>query len=179
MTIHAAGQFTSIAELLDAPIPDVAAALAARRQTKRREAVLAERGLMLSPLVLLAACGGGGGGSGGGPNPPPPPPAPTITSQPDAASITAGAAPVTGNVLTNDTASSGTLTVSAVAVQGGTAGTVGQALAGTLGTLTVNADGSFTLANPTLTGEYTFAYRLGNVGGTPTAGGTADATVSI
>jgi hypothetical protein len=45
------------------------------------------------------------------------------------------------------------------------------ALAG--GTLTVNADGSFTLATPTTGGNYTFQYRLSN------AGGFSDATVSI
>ncbi len=45
------------------------------------------------------------------------------------------------------------------------------ALAG--GTLTVNSDGSFTLATPTVTGSFTFQYRLTNVSG------TSDATVTI
>lgn len=47
----------------------------------------------------------------------------------------------------------------------------GVALAG--GTLTVNADGSFSLANPTITGDYTFQYRLEN------SAGSDDATVTI
>ena len=45
------------------------------------------------------------------------------------------------------------------------------ALAG--GTLQVNADGSFSLANPTVPGDYSFAYRLTN------AAGTDDAMVTI
>jgi Bacterial Ig domain/Cadherin-like domain len=45
------------------------------------------------------------------------------------------------------------------------------ALAG--GTLTVNANGSFTLTTPTVPGSYTFQYRLTNVSG------TSDATVTI
>lgn len=47
------------------------------------------------------------------------------------------------------------------------------------GTLTVNADGSFSLSAPSQAGVYTFKYRLSNVGGTPSAGGTSDATVTI
>jgi len=41
------------------------------------------------------------------------------------------------------------------------------------GTITVNADGSFTFANPTLTGIYSFNYRITN------AAGTSDGTVFI
>lgn len=146
MNLPFAGRQLSAANFLDAPIPDLAALLRARAAAKRRPAVVAERSLMLSPLVLLAACGGGGGGSGGPGGNPPPPGGPTITAQPDPVAITAGAPPVTGNVLSNDTTTSGTLSVTAVAVQGGAAGTIGQPMTGTLGALTVNADGTFSFA---------------------------------
>jgi hypothetical protein len=49
--------------------------------------------------------------------------------------------------------------------------TASVALAG--GTLTVNADGSFSLTTPTTTGSFTFQYRLTNVAG------SSDATVTI
>jgi VCBS repeat-containing protein len=194
MTVQVAGALTPVAELLDRPIPDIVTVLAARRRAKRRDAVVAERGLMLTPLVLLAACGGGGGG--GGPTlPPPPPPAPTITGQADAIAITAGAAPATGSVLSNDTTTSGTLTVSAVAAAGGTAGQVGTPMTGALGALTINADGTYSFAvaandavralgaGQTGTNTFTYTPSVGSTAGTPqtvtvTVTGVNDAPVA-
>lgn len=96
-------------------------------------------GVGLAPLGLLAACGGGGGASST-------PPPPIFTTRADTATIQAGAQLVTGNVLANDTASSGTLTVTAFAVQNGATGVIGQPLASAFGTLTMAADGAFSFA---------------------------------
>ena len=65
----------------------------------------------------------------------------------DSTHITASAANVTGNLLTNDTDpdAGDTKTVSAIATAN-TAGNVGSALTGTYGSLTVNADGSYSYA---------------------------------
>ena len=67
----------------------------------------------------------------------------------DSTHITASAANVTGNLLTNDTDpdpdAGDTKTVSAIATAN-TAGNVGSALSGTYGSLTVNADGSYSYA---------------------------------
>ena len=66
------------------------------------------------------------------------------------ASNSANAAPVTGNVKTNDTDIDSTLTISAIKTGSsegnGVAGTVGNALAGTYGSLTLNANGSYSYA---------------------------------
>ncbi len=59
-------------------------------------------------------------------------------------SVTDGSTGVTGDVLTNDTDADGdTLTVSAIQNSSGTSGTLGSGLTGTYGTLTINADGSY------------------------------------
>ncbi len=59
-------------------------------------------------------------------------------------SATDGSTGVTGDVLTNDTDADGdTLTVSAIQNSSGTSGTLGSGLTGTYGTLTINADGSY------------------------------------
>ncbi len=65
------------------------------------------------------------------------------SAAPDAADITEDAAPntVTGNVLANDTDIDSTLTVASVNV---TPANVGVAVAGTFGSVVINADGSFT-----------------------------------
>ena len=77
----------------------------------------------------------------------------TPTAVADTAIIAATDANVTGNVLTNDTDGDAdaddTLTVSAIATgsaPGGTIGAVGTALTGAYGSLTVNADGSYSYA---------------------------------
>lgn len=100
------------------------------------------------PLILTACGGGGGGGGGGRPAPlPAPPPAPGASA--DAGSVAAGAAATTGNVLSNDTPAqgqNGAATVTAVAVQGGAAGLVGQPIVTDFGTLTLNSNGSYSYA---------------------------------
>ena len=58
--------------------------------------------------------------------------------------VSDGSTGVTGDVLTNDTDADGdTLTVSAIQNSSGTSGTLGSGLTGTYGTLTINADGSY------------------------------------
>ena len=103
---------------------------------------------MLGMSALLAACGGGGGS---GPKPIPAPPAaappPTPGAGADAGVVPAGTLAATGNVLANDTPASGqngAPVVSAVAVQGGAAGVVGQPIVTDFGTLTLNSNGSYT-----------------------------------
>jgi len=76
-------------------------------------------------------------------DPVPTAPTPTIASRPDAVAVAAGSSPVAGNVLANDTASAGILTVVAV---GTGAGVPGQAMTGALGSLTIAADGGFVFA---------------------------------
>ncbi|MFN8526890.1 MAG: tandem-95 repeat protein [Chloroflexota bacterium] len=85
--------------------------------------------------------------------------------------VTSGFGPPPG-LLINDTLGfpAAPITLFGAATPTTTAGT-GLAFAG--GTLTVNADGSFSLANPTVTGSQTFVYRLAN------SVGSSDATVSI
>ncbi len=62
-------------------------------------------------------------------------------------SATDGSTGVTGDVLTNDTDADGdTLTVSAIQNSSGTSGTLGSGLTGAYGTLTINADGSYSYA---------------------------------
>ncbi len=62
-------------------------------------------------------------------------------------SATDGSTGATGDVLTNDTDADGdTLTVSAIQNSSGTSGTLGSGLTGTYGTLTINADGSYSYA---------------------------------
>lgn len=122
------------------------------RRTRRARVV--DAGLPLGPLALLAACGGsGGGGGGGGPATGTPPP-PAVAGTSDAAVVVAGSSSATGNLLANDTATGGTATVTAVSVQGGITGTVGAALQGALGRLTVQADGSYSYAVGAGTGAY-------------------------
>jgi VCBS repeat-containing protein len=72
--------------------------------------------------------------------------APTAVA--DSTHITASAATVTGNLLTNDTDpdAGDTKTVSAISTSGNSVGSVGNVLTGTYGTLTVNADGSYSYA---------------------------------
>jgi VCBS repeat-containing protein len=145
----------------------------------------AERGAMLLPLLGLAACGGGGAASP--PGPAPAPPAPTLAIVSDAASITAAAAAVTGNVLTNDTKPTSGTTVSAV-VAGSTAGSggVGAAVPGSLGSLTVAADGAFSYSannaarlGAGATGTDTFTYTGANSSTSPTsASGQITVTVT-
>ncbi|MGC4026056.1 MAG: Ig-like domain-containing protein [Mesorhizobium sp.] len=99
------------------------------------------------------------------------------TANPDANSIVEdAAAPVTGNVLTNDVLGADRTggAVSAISF-GATAGTVGSALAGDYGNLTLNANGSYSYgvdnANPavqalqqgeTLTEVFTYTYTDGD-----------------
>ncbi|WP_243395869.1 beta strand repeat-containing protein [Sphingomonas oleivorans] len=102
------------------------------------------------PLLLAACGGGGGGGARPAPLPPPPPsPPPTPEASADSGAVAAGATAVTGNVLANDTPAAGqngAPAVSAVAVQGGAAGVVGQAIVTDFGTLTLNSNGSYSYA---------------------------------
>lgn len=157
-----------------------------RRRGAERASIVADAAPLL-PLALLAACGGGGGGVTPIPAPTPTPtptPTPVITGVSDSASIGVLSPPVTGDVLTNDLRANTTaeLVVTAVAAQGGAAGTVGQPLAGTFGTLTVGAEGSFSYAvannaatralglNQTATDVFTY---------TPSAGGVAGAATTI
>jgi VCBS repeat-containing protein len=118
------------------------------RPTQSPSTVFAERSAMLMPLLGLAACGGGGAA----PSPiGPPAPQASVTITADTAANTAGTAVLTGltgnSVLSNDTTSSGTLSVTAVAA-GTTAGTTGAgtAVTGTLGALTITAAGATTYA---------------------------------
>ncbi|MFN8522583.1 MAG: hypothetical protein U0821_05690 [Chloroflexota bacterium] len=85
--------------------------------------------------------------------------------------VTSGSGPPPG-LLVNDTLGfpAATITLFGAATPNTAAGT-GLAFAG--GTLTVNANGSFSLANPTVTGSQSFVYRLAN------AVGTSDVTVSV
>lgn len=83
-----------------------------------------------------------------------------------------------GNVLFNDSDKDGnTLTVSAVSVTGGSAGTVGQALAGNYGSLTLSSNGAYTYTlnnnndavqalarNQTLTESFTYTAYDGTTG---------------
>ena len=159
MNADVAGRTLSIDAFLDAPILEIAASPSTRRKARKSENVtLYQRGLMLSPLAMLAACGGGGGGGGG--STPPPPPAASVTGVADAVSVAAGTTPATGNVLSNDTTANttGTLAVTAVAVQGGTTGTVGTPLAGTFGSIDIETNGAFTYALDTNDADYV---RLG------------------
>ena len=97
----------------------------------------------------------------------------------------------TGNVLANDTdvdsiANGETATIAGFANSGGTAGMVGGVLAGTYGTLTLNADGGFTYvvdnANAVVQGLRTAANTLADTFTytmRDTAGATAGATLII
>jgi hypothetical protein len=83
----------------------------------------------------------------------------------------------TNDLLDNDTLGS---PVSTLATFGGgdlsgdvTTNTAGDSVSLAGGTLKVNADGSFSLTNPTAAGSYSFDYQLSN------SGGTSDGTVSI
>ena len=69
-------------------------------------------------------------------------------ANPDTATHQVGAAAATGNVLTNDTDvdTGTTLTVSAMGIQDGGGGSVGSALAGKYGSVTVNANGTWSYA---------------------------------
>jgi VCBS repeat-containing protein len=138
---------------------------------------------LMTPLLLsVAACSGGSGG-GIAPTPPPPaPPPPPPSVGPTAVAdgptaIVAGAAAITGNLITNDTQGSGAApTVTAFGIQSGAAGTVGQALGASLGSLTVQSTGaySFTVASnaavaalaPGQTQDVVFTYTIGNTVGT-------------
>ncbi|HEV7368279.1 cadherin-like domain-containing protein, partial [Arenibaculum sp.] len=109
------------------------------------------------------------------------------TAANDAATIAEDAvAPVTGSVRTNDGDLDHTvLTVTAIRTQGGTVGTVGAGLAGTYGTLTQQADGTYSYAidntkpevqalavGQTLTDAFVYTISDGN-------GGTATATLTV
>lgn len=182
MNAHVARRTLTIDSFLDAPIPDIATTLAARRTSRRSEGVtLYQRGLMLSPLAMLAACGGGGGGGGGGGTPPPPPA--SVTGNADVASVAVGTTTATGNVLTNDTTAntSAALTVTAVAIQGGAGGTVGTPLTGTFGSFDLESNGAFTYtlnttdadyvrlgAGQTATETFTYTPSAGSTSGQPT-----------
>jgi VCBS repeat-containing protein len=100
------------------------------------------------PLLGLAACGGGGTIATPPPPPPPPPPAVGPTAVADGpAGITAGAAAISGNVLTNDAVGTGAVpTVTAFSLSGGAAGTVGQMLTTSLGDLTLGSNGAYTFS---------------------------------
>ncbi len=128
------------------------------------------------PILGLAACGGGGVATPPPPPPPPPSVGPTAVADGPVAA-TAGAAAITGNVITNDTIGTGAgPTVSTVAIQGGASGTVGNVLASSLGDLTLGSNGaySFTVANnaavralgPGQTQDVVFTYSIGNAVGT-------------
>ncbi|HEV7370290.1 VCBS domain-containing protein, partial [Arenibaculum sp.] len=109
------------------------------------------------------------------------------------------AAPATGTVLANDTDTdtADTLTVTAIRTQGGTVGAVGTGLSGTYGTLTQQANGTYSYAvdnasaaiqalavGQTLTDAFVYTISDGN-GGTTTATltvtiqGTNDAPVPL
>ena len=104
----------------------------------------------------------------------------------DTATHVVGGAAATGNVVTNDTdIDGGALSVTAVGVQAGAAGTVGTALAGKYGTLTLGSTGAWTYtanaanadvmaleAGDTLTEVFTYGISDG-------AGGTASSTLGI
>ncbi len=155
---------------------------------KRKEQDLrAQRSFgLLSPLPLigLEACSSGGSSVAPSPpsppSPPPPPPSPFVgpTAAPDGPiTVLASTAALTGNVITNDTVGTGAApTVTAVAIQAGTAGVVGQALVGTLGTLTLQSSGAYSFAvassaaisalAPGQTQDAVFTYTIGNSIGT-------------
>ena len=110
------------------------------RRAGQRQRSAAAPGLGLAPLALLGACGGAGGG---GTNPIP---APVLTSREDSVSIQVGTAEASGNVLSNDSATKGGLVVSSFTTQTGIPGVLGQPFATIFGSLTLNANGSFTAA---------------------------------
>ncbi|PIE53998.1 MAG: hypothetical protein CSA35_08465 [Dethiosulfovibrio peptidovorans] len=115
--------------------------------------------------------GGGyfGGGSSGGSDPTPPPPAPTIGVAPDTDHVSPGApdegaddgdpntSVILGNVTGNDTPAEAGNTIDVIGVAAGATGAnadtgVGTQITGDYGTVTINADGSYTYvldnANP-------------------------------
>lgn len=114
--------------------------------------IVGARAISIMPTLgmsaLLAACGGGGGaGPQSTPPPPPGPPPPLPGAGADVGAVPAGPLAATGNVLANDTPATGqngAPAVSAVAVQGGAAGVVGQPIVTDFGTLTLNSNGSYT-----------------------------------
>lgn len=104
------------------------------RANRRREGVDA---IGLAPLALLAACGGGGGAASI-------PAPPTISGQADTVPIAIGTTSVTGNVLTNDSTTGGTLSVSAIALSGGTFATLGEPIVSPSATFVINSTGAYT-----------------------------------
>jgi VCBS repeat-containing protein len=141
---------------------DLAALSPSRRRAPTKvpanSTTFAERGAMLLPLLGLAACGGGGATDPGAPAGPP------SGAGADTATITAAvrtapaAATVTGNVITNDTPS--TSTVSTV---GGTTIAAGgtNITSSGLGTLNINSTGAYTF---TAGGPGAFALKAGETG---------------
>ena len=128
---------------------DAALAILIERLRRTRRDPVASPLLQVAPLLLLGSCAGRGGIAAT-----PPAARVTVTGASDAIAATAGGGPVTrltsgaASVVANDSATntSHAITVSAVTAGTGanaTPGTVGQAIAGGLGTLLVNADGSF------------------------------------
>lgn len=142
------------------------------RWRRQRDVSLSQSSPLL--LALLGACGGGGSS---GTNVIPAPP--VIQGQPDAVTAKQGATAVTGNVLSNDVVAGSTLTVSAVAIQNGASGVVGQPLTSSLGILTLNADGNFAFeispldpvkslpSGKTAVATHTYTPSAGGTPGTP------------
>jgi VCBS repeat-containing protein len=162
-----------------------------RRVRESAAGSMAQNFAMLSPLTLLAACGGGGGGVAPTPTPTPTPTPSAFTASADTGAITAGAAALTvatPGLLGNDTATGGTATVTGV-VAGNSATTpttgAATAIAGTLGSINIAANGSYTytVANTTAVqalpggGTATDVFTYGGTVGT--ASGRATVTITV
>jgi VCBS repeat-containing protein len=140
--------------------------------------------VMTLPLLALAACSSGGTTPAPPtPTPLPPVPVPTTVADPGQTANAGGSTPVVGDLIADSTTPNATPTVSAFSITGGAAGTVGQALAGTLGTLTLNANGSYSFSVGTTStvqalatgtsANQVFNYTISN------ASGTASGTITF
>lgn len=161
------------------------------RRKRRRKA--AEAPLSIAPLAMLAACGGGGEGGPATGMPAPP----SVSAQADLATVPVAATSVSGNLLANDAVVSGPAAVTAIANSSSVTGSVGTALQGALGQLTVQADGSFAYAagvgtnsfralpeGRTATDSFTYTPSIGGVAFAPqtltvTVTGANDAPTAV
>ncbi len=158
---------------------------ARRRRVVQREGVSPL--LTMTPLLLLGACASvGREGIASVPRV-------TLSGNPDTLSATAGGAAVqrldggAASLLANDVATntSAAITVTAVTVGSGTSavpGTVGSQLHGSLGTLTIAADGSFSFAvadNDAVRALAAGETAINRFTYTPTVAGVSDAPITV